>query len=472
MKRHRNLLLPICIVLLSPFLIQCERSKRNIHDSSNSSQNNPFNSELSEKADNPSKSDPAISGPTSGNVVASYFVEWGVYPRDYHANMVPADKLTHLLYGFIAICGPNDSLEKDYPNGHAILEEQCQDQEDFTVVIHDKFAALEKPYPGEIKGNFGQLKKLKESHPNLKVLPSIGGWTLSDPFFELAKDPMLRARFVKSSIDFLKQYQIFDGLDIDWEFPGGDGSNESLGSEDDRDAYTYLMKDLREALDKLSQETGRNYELTSAVGSAPKKIKSVNYKEAAQYIDYVFAMTYDFYGAWNNELGHHTGLNSVDQEIHEDFSSAAAINNLLEAGVPANKLVMGFTMYGRGWTGVSGYKDNNPFTGVGNGPHKGTWEEEDPITAGVLDYKDIETNYLGGSEGTGIDGYSYFYDEKAEAPYLWNMTTGGLISYENPRSIKAKAAFAKSKNLAGMFAWSLDGDTGILLDAAVNGIKN
>ncbi|MFP6686481.1 MAG: glycosyl hydrolase family 18 protein, partial [Polyangiaceae bacterium] len=150
-----------------------------------------------------------------GEVVATYFAEWSIYGRDFHVADIAADKLTHVLYGFIPICGPNDALKAANPSGHLILQQQCADKPDYSVTIHDKYAALEKSYPGDewddpIRGNFGQLMKMKAAHPDVKVLPSVGGWTLSDPFFSMAGNDANRRVFVDSVISFLKKYEIFD----------------------------------------------------------------------------------------------------------------------------------------------------------------------------------------------------------------------------------------------------------------------
>ncbi|WP_256937659.1 glycosyl hydrolase family 18 protein, partial [Enterobacter chuandaensis] len=118
---------------------------------------------------------------------------------------------------------------------------------DYTVAIHDPWAAIQKPQAGvsnwddPYKGNFGQLMALKKAHPDLKVLPSIGGWTLSDPFFHMG-DPAIRARFVSSVKEFLQTWKFFDGVDIDWEFPDGGGVSEALGNpQQDKATYTVLM---------------------------------------------------------------------------------------------------------------------------------------------------------------------------------------------------------------------------------------
>lgn len=404
-----------------------------------------------------------------GMVVGTYFVEWGVYGRNYHVMDMPAEKLTHVLYGFIPVCGPNDSLQQANASGYSALVQQCAGKQDYEVTIHDKYAALEKSYPGDqwddpIRGNFGQLIKLKQQ-PHLKVLPSIGGWTLSDPFFHLATDASKRAVFVNSVANFLRTYSFFDGVDIDWEFPGGRGANANLGSQADFEAYADLMRDLRAMLDNLETELGKELELTSAIGTSPAMVAAANYGRAHQYMDYIFAMTYDYYGAWSGVLGHQTALNNYSYNTNNGFYAASVVDSLTAQNVPANKIVMGVAAYGRGWKNVSGGQPEWPFSGTGNGAAKGTWED------GVLDYKDIVTNYLGGTTGTGINGFSYFYDTEAQAPYLWNYSTGTLITYDNPRSTKAKADFVKNHGLAGLFSWEIDADNGDITNAMVEGLS-
>lgn len=110
-------------------------------------------------------------------------------------------------------------------------------------------------------------------------------------------------------------------------------------------------------------------------------------------------------------------------------------------------------MYGRGWTGVHGYTGNNPFTGTATGMVRGTWEP------GVVDYRQIVNEYKG------KPGWEYGYDADAEAPYVFNKTTGDLITYEDARSTAAKGKYVLQKNLGGLFAWSIDSDTGDILNA-------
>ncbi|MFM2606700.1 glycosyl hydrolase family 18 protein [Vibrio chagasii] len=428
-------------------------------------------------------------------VVGTYFVEWGIYGRDYTVDNLPADNLTHILYGFIPICGPNESVKSVGGNSYNALMTACQGVNDYEVVIHDPWAAFQKSFPqagheysSPIKGNYAMMMALKQRNPDLKIIPSIGGWTLSDPFFDFTTKAN-RDTFVASVKKFLNTWKFYDGVDIDWEFPGGGGAAPDLGDPvNDGPAYIALMAELRAMLDELEAENGRTYELTSAIGVGHDKIEDVNYGDAIQYMDYIFAMTYDFYGGWNNVLGHQTALNcgnfmrpgqcdgsGIDESGKPYTGPAYTTDNgiqlLLQQGVPANKLVVGTAMYGRGWEGVlpSTLSDpSDPMTGVGNGKLKGStaqgvWED------GVIDYKGIKANMLG-ANNQGINGFEYGYDEMAEAPYVWNRTSGQLITFDDDRSVKAKGAYVRSLGLAGLFSWEIDADNGDILNAMHEGL--
>ena len=402
----------------------------------------------------------------TGKIVGSYFVEWGVYDRKYPVDMMPVANLNRIIYGFVPICGStiNEGL-KTVEGSFQSLENACKGREDFKVAIHDPWAALQKPQKGfegwsaPYKGNFAQLMSLKKSNPDLKILPSIGGWTLSDPFFFM-DDPKKRATFVASVEVYLKTWKFFDGVDIDFEFPGFGGANPNLGNkEKDGETYVSIMRDMRAMLDRLGEEKGRYYELTSAINVGLDKLAIIDYKEASKYLDNIYLMSYDFYGAWDNTvLNHQTALNEsgVNPENNEYFTSRG-IDKLIELGVPAEKLVMGVAAYGRGWTGVVDYVDDNPFSGKATGPIKGTWE------AGVVDYRDIVDNHTG-------DGWIEGYDDIAEGPYMFRPTTGDLITYDNPRSVVAKAKYVIDHNLGGIFHWEMDADNGDLVNAMHEGL--
>lgn len=295
--------------------------------------------------------------------------------------------------------------------------------------------------------------ELKKTYPDLKVLPSIGGWTLSDPFYFL-DDAAKRQTFVDSVEEFLRTWKFFDGVDIDWEFPGGAGANPNLGDPaSDGETYRLLVQELRAMLDGLEAETGREYELTSAISAGSAKIALVDYSDVQQYMDYFFVMTYDCYGGWSNDsLGHQTALYAPGWDSTDDFNAHSGIQAMLGQGVAPGKLVMGAAMYGRGWTGVNGWSGGDHLTGTATGPVAGTWE------AGVVDYRDIAGKLASGD-------WEYHYDGTAQGPYIFKPDTGDLITYDDATSVDAKGAYVQSHGLAGLFAWEIDADNGDILNA-------
>lgn len=406
---------------------------------------------------------------TSNKMVGAYFVEWGIYGRNYHAYDIPAKNLTHIFYGFIPVCGPNASLQRDNPQGYSALVSQCRGKADYTVVVHDKFAALEKGYANDkwdqpIRGLFAEMYRLKKTNPHIKILPSVGGWTLSDPLYAIGTNPTHRATFVASMVNFIKTYDFFDGIDIDWEFPGGGGANADLGSAQDGAGFVLLMRDLRLALNELGKQTGRTYQLTAAMSGGVPKLSQVDWESAHQYMDYINLMTYDYYGAWNGTLGHMAGLHPNTNSPLPGFSAEEAVEHLLDRQVPASKITIGAAMYGRGWKNVNNVSGSNPFTGTGGEGIAGSWEK------GIEDYKKIESTMLGGVNGSGSNGFIVGYDEQAQAAYVWNPTTKTLVSFDNQRSVRAKGQYIRQHNLGGIFAWELDGDNGHILNAMHEGL--
>ncbi|WP_018692829.1 glycosyl hydrolase family 18 protein [Algicola sagamiensis] len=406
---------------------------------------------------------------TSGKQVGAYYTEWSIYDRKFLVEDIPAKNLTHLYYGFIAICGPNESYKDFNPSGWRALQQECQGKEDFDVVFIDRWATLDKPFDPQdtydfpLKGIFGQLYRLKKTHPNVRILPSVGGWSLSDPFYFMTKNEQNRKKFVESMVRFIQEWDFFEGIDIDWEFPGGGGLNSELGSPEDGETFVLLMKELRAALDSLAQSTGKTYELTAAMSGGVEKLSRIPWKQAAPYMDYINLMTYDYYGGWDNTLGHFTGIYPTDWAPIEGFSADEAVQYMLSEQIPSEKITLGAAMYGRGWGKVSGVQNGFPFSGQGGGPVNGTYEK------GIDGYKHLIQKYLG-ENGQGVNGFEVSYDETAEAAYAWHPQKKTLISYDNPRSVLAKGHYIQQHQLGGIFAWELNSDNGEILNAMHRGL--
>jgi chitinase len=351
---------------------------------------------------------------------------------------VPPGNLTHILYAFVRLCGPGQ-LAKDAAH--------CHGRPDFELAV------------SRLETRFNEVfTRYKQRAPQVKVLASVGGWGGSDPFFHLANDPARRAVFVASAQRFLREHPAFDGIDIDWEHPGDNGSAHGvpLGSPQDGQAYADLLTDLRHALDALGQETGRRYLVTMAVNTTQPIVQRINFRQAAPALDLVFMMTYDFYGGWSPVAGHHSTLASSAPDA--DDSLLRSIRNLREAGVPPAKMVAGVAMYGRGFTGVQQPRAGAAKTGVF------------PDGEGATPYREIAGPLLD-RQGRGRRGYQAVWDPVTQAWSLFHAGRHQWLGYDDPRAVWAKARAARAEGLAGVFAWELSQDNGDLLNAMNLGMR-
>jgi chitinase len=357
-----------------------------------------------------------------------YFVEWGVYDRDYHVADIPAGKLTHINYAFAK-----------FENGE--------------IAVFDRFAALEKAYPPERQGGaYQQLRVLKKKHPQLKTLISVGGWTLSGPFSDVALTDASRAKFAKSCVAFIRQHG-FDGVDVDWEYPVSGGKEGNKQRPEDKRNYTRLLAELRQQLDAAGAADKTRYLLTIAAPAGARNIANLELDKLHPLLDWFNLMAYDFHGSWDERTNFNAPLRApANSPTSKELSVAAAVKTYLDAGVPPEKIVLGVPFFGRGWSGAKNI-DHGLFQ-QRSGIPKGTWEE------GVFDYKDLAANHLGKS--------TRYWNHDAQVPWLFNPATGLFISYDDPESITKKAAFARETKLGGLMIWELSADDkkGSLLNAA------
>jgi chitinase len=393
-------------------------------------------------------------------VVAGYFADWQYANADnpYTVKDIPADNLTHIIYAFLSMCGPHTGASETVQK---LVAKQCEGKEPYTAILVDTEAALEKDFgPVSVKvpykGHFAQLAELKKQSPDLKILPSFGGWTMSEPFHAMAKNKQAMDQFSKTAVELIAQYDFFDGIDLDWEYPGGGGLTTSPWNPDtkltdeqkalERDAFTYLVKTMRGDLDALAKQTKREYELSTAVGVG-SKAAGIDWKAAQPYLTNMFAMTYDFLGGWGQQTGHTTNLHATERSWW-GMGADVFINQMIELGIPSEKLVIGAAFYGRGWQGTKDFSGDLPTQDLVSeqGAQFGTGEN------GYFMFWDLMKNY------SAKQGYEYKYDEQSQAPYLWNPDKKVFISFEDQRSIKAKADWAKQAKLGGIFTWELSGD--------------
>ncbi|MFB6657429.1 glycosyl hydrolase family 18 protein [[Kitasatospora] papulosa] len=378
--------------------------------------------------------DPGNPG-TGDKINLGYFTEWGVYGRNYHVkNLVTsgsAAKITHINYAF-----------GNVQNGKCTIGDSYADY-DKAYTADQSVDGVADTWDQPLRGNFNQLRKLKAKYPHIKVLWSFGGWTWSGGFPQAAQNP---AAFAQSCYDLVEDPRwadVFDGIDIDWEYPNACGLT----------CDTSGPAALKNVASALRAKFGTGNLVTAAItadGSAGGKIDAADYAGAAQSMNWYNVMTYDFFGAFapKGPTAPHSPLTSYSGIPQEGFNSAAAIAKLKAQGVPASKLLLGIGFYGRGWTGVT----QSAPGGTATGAAPGTYE------AGNEDYKVLKNTCP--ATGT-IAGTAY-----AHCGTNW-------WSYDTPATITSKMAWANSQGLGGAFFWEFSGDTanGELVTAMDNGLN-
>ncbi|WP_133916320.1 glycoside hydrolase family 18 protein [Streptomyces sp. NBC_00582] len=356
-----------------------------------------------------------------GSKVVGYFTDWGIYGRQYYVKNIEtsgsADRLTHINYAF----------------GN-VTDGKC--------ALGDPWADTDKPFTAEesvdgvadtadqpLSGNFNQLRKLKKLHPHLKVVWSFGGWSWSGGFGEAAKDPAAFAQSCYDLVENSKWADVFDGIDIDWEYPNACGLTCDTSG---REAFRDVMKALREKFGKRDLVTAA----ITADATDGGRIDATDYAGAARYVDWYNPMTYDYFGTWaaTGPTAPHSPLHSYPGIPQQGFDTADTIAKLKGLGIPARKLLLGIGFYGRGWTGVTQAAPG----GTATGPAAGTYED------GNEDYKVLKTKCP--ATGT-VGGTAY-----AKCGNDW-------WSYDTPKTIKGKMKYKDAQHLGGTFFWELSGDT-------------
>ena len=183
-----------------------------------------------------------------GKILGGYFEEWSIYYAGYNiANLQQngvAGKLTHLIYAF-------GNVTTTPAPACAIADTWADYQSPYLPSVSGV------AYPGPLYGNFAAIQQLKQLHPNLKVLMSLGGASAANTaaFVTAASTESGRQALAASCISMFVSGNIapgitapglFDGFNIDWEFP----------TASDTKNFTALLQEFRSQLNALSQTTG------------------------------------------------------------------------------------------------------------------------------------------------------------------------------------------------------------------------
>ncbi|KAI1373000.1 glycoside hydrolase family 18 protein [Hypoxylon crocopeplum] len=332
------------------------------------------------------------TGQTFTNAV--YYPSWRIY-KGFAPSSLQLDCVNQVFYAFVRL------------------------NEDGSLRYLDEFADFTKEADGE-KGCLRALAKLKQQKPGLKTLVSIGGGSGSKEFPAVAADAARRATFARACREFVEQYQL-DGVDIDWEHPTTlkDGMN-----------YIAMLRALREALPSPW------FQITTALPTGEYCLKNIDIRAAAQLLDSLNLMAYDFNGPWTDVSGHHAQLlpqPGAEEHVYPALrhSCHRGVEYLTSKGFPPRKIILGIPVYARTFTGAHGI--GQPFK---------SGEE--------IDYIDLPREWI---HRASVDR------NVAAASYVDRSPGGkGFVSFDVPETVKRKAEYVKRMGLGGLFYWTGVGD--------------
>eukprot|EP00092_Neocalanus_flemingeri_P031053 GFUD01033733.1.p1 GENE.GFUD01033733.1~~GFUD01033733.1.p1 ORF type:complete len:520 (+),score=153.64 GFUD01033733.1:169-1728(+) len=336
--------------------------------------------------------------------IVCYYPNWTYYRTGdgkYTVEDIDPSLCTHLVYAF-AVLDPTTLLIK----------------------VHDSWLDIDL-------GNISKFANIKATHPHVKLLLGLGGWNDSRlaKYSVLLSDAGKRSAFVKHAVTFLREFG-FDGLDLDYEYPGYDGVAT------DKEGFTALVKELNEAFKHYG------WELTAAASASKATVDNgYEVEEVCNYLDAVHLMCYDMHGSWEQQVDHHAKLyGDQGDELTVDF----AVNYWLSKGCPRNKMVVGIPTYGRTWT-LSGSSTTVKSGASGPGSAGQITKE-----SGFLAFHEVCQNLHS-------EGWTKVPDTTGRmGPYAYKANQ--WVGYDDPDMAAVKARYIVSNQLGGAMFWDLPSD--------------
>ena len=378
---------------------------------------------------------PAFGQKTPRPQVVGYYAErhaapGGDYPLKQLAANGAAGLLTQLDYAFGKVAkgrcevpNPDIELKRAY---------SASDSVDGSADPTDS---------NQLRGTFHQLQELKKKFPKLTIMISLGGWANSEGFSDAAQ-PANMHDFVHSCIDIfihgnfapgIHAPGIFDGIDIDWEYPVDGGLIP--GRPEDTKNLNAMTAEFRRQLNAARP----GLLLTAAIPATAEDYKHYDLKTLSRYMDDLSIMAYDLH--WNGEkiTNFHSPLfhdpADPSKPPMDKHYGAFAVRDFLRAGVPARKIIFGVPFYGKGWTRVP---DTN----------HGLYQPAADATKSPAGYANLKAMPANSDR--------QFYPKVASCS-IWN--NGEFFSYDCPEAMRLKRQYVRQHHLGGVMFWEIGQDT-------------
>ena len=294
------------------------------------------------------------------------------------------------------------------------------------------------------KKYYDDVIALKNS--GVRVVVSVAGST--QVFSDVCYSDTLREKFAQALVDVVVEYN-FDGIDLDWEFPGTGSRDTAI----DKANYTKLFKSLREKLDAIQDDKGTNYLLSSAVPSTSWGTNRYDFPGMNTYLDYVNMMSYDLNRT--DKTTHISPLYTSSKDGGYGFSVQYGVNRFTSLGLDKSKIIIGVACYGKSYKVTGSVSSSSTLPGLG-------------VTAsltqiaGVVGSHASGTIYYYGIEQLIQTGKYTKYIETTSngnivSSYIYNATEKIFISYESAEVIAAKYQYALDNGF-GIMCWSMPED--------------
>src|SRR5277367_3094743 len=406
--------------------------------------------------------------PSNKKLLAGYFEEWSIYYAGYNLATLEsngsAKELSHLIYAF-----GNVSANASDPTAN-------------TCAVADAWADFENnnlppvggiPSSWPLFGNFAEILKLKQLHPHLTTVISLGGAgdVAAQAFSTAASTQAGRQALVSSCINMfvvgnvgsdwngnITAPGLFDGFNIDWEFPAAT----------DKQNFTLLLQEFRNQLNALSAQTGKQYILSFDGPAGAQNYVNIDLKNAAKQVDFITIDGYNYAGTWESTTNDASPLfdSRQDPAFGQHLDIDDTVTAYLKAGVPSQKYVMGVPLYAAGWTGVP--KTNHGLYQTSTGPSpvllsNGTGPCTDLsgntlgcdtlLTPGTATYATLST--------LNANGYKSYFDPSRIAVSLYSPASQTFYTYDDPDTAFLKALYIDFRvpgGLGGAFVWAVKDD--------------
>ncbi len=268
-------------------------------------------------------------------------------------------------------------------------------------------------------------KLTTEAHQaNVKVILSLGGWGMDKEFAALTSKEVSYERFVTAVMKMTDEYD-YDGIDLDWEFP--DNVTEAKN-------FNRLARRFRRELDVLGKKKHRHCLLTMAVNASPGLSQWLDTDVLLETMDFINVMTYDFYGAWSQQAGHHSALFESSKGTGASTEKAMAYWHEGK-GIPKDKLLVGLPLYSRGFAAAKSYDKVN---------------RDAPRPFQALAYHNLHQLIK--------DGWICSWDDETKNPWLTSPKGDYVHSYDNEKSLMLKTHWAIQQDYRGVFFWEIKQD--------------